>query len=155
MSGKVHFLTPEGRRKLEEELDHLRTVKRKEVAENLASAVDEGDLSENAGYEETKRMQAFVEGRIREIEAILADAQVLTDSDNHDTVMLGASVTVREEGEAPETYQIVGHAEADPLKGRISNESPLGRALIGRHIGDQVTVQTPGGLVRFAIVAIS
>ncbi|MHB1296650.1 MAG: transcription elongation factor GreA [Anaerolineae bacterium] len=155
MADRVHFLTPEGRRKLEQELEYLRTDRRQQVASNLKSAVDEGDLTENAGYEESKREQAFVEGRIREVEAILANSQVLDlESGSQDKVSLGARVTVAEEGEEPETYHIVGRAEADPTKGRISNESPLGRALLGRKMGECFDVQTPGGVVRYQIVSI-
>ncbi len=154
MAERVHFLTVEGRQKLEKELDFLRTVKRPQIAANLKSAVDEGDLSENAGYEESKRDQAFVEGRIRDIEAILSNAQLMEDHSNHDTVVLGVRVTVVEDGSEAETYLIVGRAEADPSRGRISNESPLGRALMGRRIGDRVTVNTPGGVADFEILAI-
>lgn len=154
MAERVHFLTPEGKEKLIQELEFLRTVRRQQVAESLKSAVDEGDLTENAGYEETKREQAFVEGRIRDIEAILASAQVLEEESPCDVVSLGRRVTVREEGHEPETYQIVGRAEADPWQGRISNESPLGRALLGRRVKERIEVQTPGGLARFEIIAI-
>jgi len=154
MAERVHFLTPEGRQKLERELDFLRTVRRPQVAANLKAAVEGGDLTENSGYDESKREQAFVEGRIRDIEAILCTAQVLTGNGNHDLVTLGARITVTEEGGEPETYQLVGRAEADPLKGRISNESPLGQALLGRQIGDKVRVNTPGGLTSFEIIAI-
>lgn len=155
MADRVHFLTPEGRRKLEQELEYLRTERRQQVASNLKSAVDEGDLTENAGYEESKREQAFVEGRIREIEAILSNSQELDlEAVVQDKVALGARVTVAEEGEEPESYFIVGRTEADPTKGRISNESPLGRALIGRRVGDAIDVQTPGGILRYQIVSI-
>ncbi len=155
MADTVHFLTPEGRQKLETELEYLRTVKRKQVAENLKAAVEEGDISENAGYDEMKREQAFVEGRIQVVEAILANAQVLRASGNGEIVSIGSRVTVAEDGESPETYLIVGRAEADPVKGRISNESPLGRALLGHSIGDQVCVETPSGNIHFSIIAIS
>ena len=154
MPDRMHFLTPEGKKKLEEELEHLRTVRRPEITEHLRSAIEEGDITENAGYEETKREQAFVEGRIRDIEAILANAQVLEEGAQRDIVSLGRRVTVREEGHEPETYQIVGRAEADPWQGRISNESPLGRALLGRRVKERIEVQTPGGLARFEIIAI-
>lgn len=154
MVERVHFLTPEGQQKLEKELEYLRTVRRAQVAANLKSAVEGGDLTENAGYDESKREQAFVEGRIREIEAILSTAQILTNSGQCDSVSLGARVTVVEDGGEPETYQIVGRAEADPSKGRISNESPLGRALLGRRIGDRVRVDTPAGVTWFEIIAI-
>jgi len=154
MALRVHFLTAEGRQKLEKELEFLRTVRRQQVAANLRSAVDEGDLSENAGYEEAKRDQAFVEGRIRDIEAIVSNAQLMEDDHNHDSVGLGTRVTVVEDGCEAETYQIVGRAEADPSRGRISNESPLGRALMGRRIGERVTVHTPGGVADFVLLAI-
>jgi transcription elongation factor GreA len=154
MTDPIQFLTPEGKKKLEDELEYLRTVKRREVAANLKAAVEEGDISENAGYDESKRDQAFVEGRIQEISTILANSRVLEETDNHEIVSLGAHVTVIEEGETPERYQLVSSAEADPLAGRISNQSPLGRAIIGGHVGDRVDVQTPGGLVTFEIAAI-
>jgi transcription elongation factor GreA len=154
MNVNTHFLTAEGKQKLLEELEYLRTVKRQQVAENLKSAVDEGDLTENAGYEESKRDQAFVEGRIRDLETILASSQLLKDGHRSDIVSLGAHVTVAEDGLDPETYQIVGRAESDPVEGRISNESPLGRALMGRRMGDAVQVHTPAGVTRFEIIAI-
>ena len=157
MAEGTQFLTAEGREKLLKELEYLRKVRRPQVARDLKEAIDGGDLSENAGYHESKRDQAFVEGRIREIEAILSSAQILDGQDdgNRESVTVGAQVTVAEEGGEPETYQIVGPAEADPLAGRISNESPLGRALLGRSIGETVDVATPGGVVRFEIRAIA
>jgi len=154
MAPKVHFLTPEGRRRLEEELQLLVTVKRKQVADDLRSAREGGDLSENAGYEESKRQQAFVEGRIQELEAILSNAQVLEVNACHDVVALGTHVTVAEEGGDAETYRIVGQTESDPLAGRISNESPLGAALLGKEVGDRVQVQTPDGILYFHVLAI-
>jgi transcription elongation factor GreA len=154
MAERVHFLTIEGREKLQKELEFLRMVRRPQVAASLKSAVDEGDLSENAGYEEAKREQAFVEGRIREIEAILGNCQIMADHNDHEVVGLGMRVTVNEVGGDAETYMIVGRAEADPLKGRISNESPLGRALMGRRLGEKVSVSTPGGITDFQILAI-
>ncbi len=154
MAERVHFLTPEGRDKLQRELDNLRNVRRSEVAESLKSAVDEGDLSENSGYEESKREQAFVEGRIRDLEAILSSVQILEENSRRDVVCLGCRVTISEDGGAPETYQIVGRTEADPARGRISNESPLGKALLGRRTGDEITVQSPDGALRFAVLTI-
>jgi transcription elongation factor GreA len=157
MADRVSFLTAEGRDKLLKELEYLRTKRRFEVAQHLKSAVEGGDLSENAGYEESKREQAFVEGRIRDIEGILGHAQLLNDSahGNHEKVDVGMRVTVVEQGGADrETYQIVGRAEADPKRGRISNESPLGKALLGCRIGDTVQVSTPGGLVHFEVITI-
>lgn len=155
MSTRVHILTPEGKRKLEQELEFLRTVKRPQIARDLRSAIQEGDLSDNAGYVETKREQAFVEGRIRTIEVTLANAGVLEDLDRRDEVSLGARVTVLEEGrDSPETYRIVDPAEADPSAGRISDESPLGRALLGQGVGKKVKVRAPGGPICFEILAI-
>jgi len=154
MAENVHFLTAEGRVKLEQELNHLRDVRRIEVAESLKAAVEEGDLTENAGYDETKREQAFIEGRIRELEAILSNARVLSDSVKSDVVLLGSNVTVAEGDFDPETYQIVGRTEADPVKGRISNESPLGKALLGKRPGDVVRVDTPGGTTYFKVLSI-
>jgi transcription elongation factor GreA len=154
MAERVHFLTPEGKDKLQKELDYLRNVRRPEIAESLRSAVDEGDLSENSGYEESKREQAFVEGRIRDLQAILSSAQILVESPRRDIVCLGCRVTISEDGREPETYQIVGRTEADPTQGRISNESPLGKALLGRRSGDEVTVQSPDGALRFEVLTI-
>ena len=155
MPYRTHFLTPEGKRKLEAEVEYLRTVRRKEVAVNLKSAIEDGDLSENAGYEEAKREQAFVEGRILDVEAILGNARVLEESDGQgDLVAVGSRVLVVEEGQSdPEAYHIVGPAEADPAAGRISNESPLGRQLLGRRIGDKISVDTPGGVLYFEILS--
>ncbi len=155
MSEKVQFLTPEGRRKLEEELEFLRTTRRREIAESLKAATEEGDITENSAYDETKREQAFMEGRIAIIEAILANAQVLERADGGNVVTVGSKVTVLESGlDDAETYMIVGQAEADPLAGRISNESPLGRALLGRSVGDEVAVHTPSGLIHFEVLNI-
>jgi len=154
MADKVHILTEEGIKKLKEELDLLSNVRRKEVAQRLRNAIEDGDLSENAGYDEAKREQAFVEGRIREVEAILRNARLLGHAEHNGVVTTGSTVTVVEEGCDPETYQIVGAVEADPAAGRISYESPLGRSLMGHAEGDRVEVETPSGLIRFKIVAI-
>jgi transcription elongation factor GreA len=154
MSRKVHYLTPEGRQKIEQELDHLRNVRRAEIARHLKDAIEEGDLTENAGYSESKREQALIEGRIAELEEILANAMELERDEASEVVALGTQVTVVERGFDPETYQIVGAAEADPARGRISNESPLGKALIGRRPGETIQVQTPGGVVAFEVTAI-
>lgn len=155
MSDRVHVLTPEGKEKLEEELHHLRSVRRAEVADHLRDAIDEGDLTENAGYDEAKREQGFVEGRIRELEAILANARILECARDTDRATPGCRVTVAEDGEEPETYHIVGALEADPAAGRISYESPLGRALMGRAVGDRVEVRTPSGVLRFRVLEIA
>jgi transcription elongation factor GreA len=155
MSSKDIFLTPEGRRKLEEELEFLRNVKRPEVATRIQAAKAEGDVMENAGYDEAKTQQAFLEGRILTIENMLKNAVIINDAGPSDCVRVGSRVTIVEEGGEPETFRIVGSAEADPGNGKISNESPLGKALLNRIVGDMVEVRTPGGLLRVRIEAIS
>jgi len=154
MTDKIQYLTAEGRQKLEEELEHLRTVRLPQVAARLKEAIAEGDLTENAGYSESKREQGLVVGRILDIEAILANAQHLDSNVKADCVTVGSRVTIAEDGSAPETYQIVGVAEADPTAGRISHESPLGKALLGHRVGDHVEAMTPSGLLRIRIVSL-
>ena len=145
------FLTRQGFQKLQEELEHLRTVKRQEVAQRLHEAVEgSGDLGVDldAEYEAAKNEQAFVEGRIQELEIILAAAHIINDPSTHldpTVVTVGDTVLIQEDGSEPEEYTIVGAAEADPRSGKISNESPLGRALINHHPGDIITVDAPGG----------
>jgi len=139
------FLTSEGFTKLQDELEHLRTVKRAEVANRLHEAMDGGELIENAEYEAAKNEQAFVEGRIQELDLILATARVIKENGNTDLVQVGSKVTIQEDGSNPETYTIVGAAEANPREGLISNESPIGKALINHHPGDKVNVDAPGG----------
>ena len=154
MNGEPNYLTPEGKRKLEEELAYLETTRRKELAERLHVAVKQGDLSENADYIQAKEEQGFLEGRIRTIQAMLRNV-VLIEEQSGGEVRLGSRVTVAEDGsDEHELFMLVGAAEANPLEGRISNVSPLGQALLGRHIGDVVTVQAPRGEVVFRIVAI-
>lgn len=150
---KEIYLTPEGRKKLEEELEYLSTVKRQEVAELIASAKEEGDISENAAYDEAKRQQAFLEGRIQDIRRILNNATIIDQSDGpSEYVQIGSQVTVVEDGfDEEETFRIVGSAEANPGEGFISNESPIGKALLGRRIGERVTVETPSGTLTFEI----
>jgi transcription elongation factor GreA len=153
MSSKS-FLTLEGRQKLEEELNHLRTVRRVEIAEAIHDAKSDGDVMENSGYEEAKRQQAFVEGRILTIETILENSVLIEANGSKETVSLGSRVTVVEEGVEPETYYLVGSAEANPRNGRISNESPMGKALMGHRAGDRVAFDTPGGRVEVEILRI-
>jgi len=142
----VTYLTREGYDKLQEELEYLRTVKRREVAERLHEAMEGGELIEDAEYEAAKNEQAFVEGRIHELETILANARVIDPSlSRSEIVQVGAKVTIQEGSNEPETYIIVGPAEANPRLGRISNESPLGRALIDHRVGDEVRVDAPDG----------
>ena len=154
MTDKPIYLTLEGKKKLEEELDYLVNVRRREVAEAIRSAKEEGDLSENSAYEEAKLSQGFVEGRIQTIEAQLRNAVIIEKNGNSDEVHMGDQVTVEEEGFGQETYQIVGSAEADPLDGKISNESPIGQALLGAKVGQTVTAETPGGHISFKVVEI-
>ncbi|MCW5881209.1 MAG: transcription elongation factor GreA [Anaerolineae bacterium] len=152
---KEVFLTPEGRQKLQEELDFLINVRRPEVAQRIKEAKEEGDVSENAGYDEAKTQQGFLEGRIQELEHVLKIAKVIDEPDSADRVQLGSTVTVSEGGDGDEeTVKIVGSAEANPGQGLISNESPLGKSLLNRVAGDRVSVQTPGGVLQFKIVAI-
>jgi transcription elongation factor GreA len=141
------FLTREGYDKLQEELVRLRTQKRQEIAQRLHEAMEGGELIENAEYEAAKNEQAFVEGRIKELEILLATARVIDESAiDNESVHVGTKVTIMEEGEPdPETYTIVGAAEANPALGKISNESPLGRALLGHKEGDKVQVDAPAG----------
>lgn len=147
MAEKPIFLTPEGRAKLEAELENLRTVRRAEVAERIHSAKEEGDIMENSAYDEAKNEQAFVEGRIMTIEQMLKNAVMIDAIRASGQVGVGSYVTVVERGSREhEVYQIVGSAEADPAKGRISNESPVGRALLGQPVGKEVQVKTPNGV---------
>jgi len=154
MTNQKTFLTPEGYQKLEEELDLLKNVRRPEVAAAIHEAKMDGDVSENAGYEEAKRQQAFLEGRIITVETMLKNAVLIEANGPSDTVILGSRVTVVEDGFDPETYIIVGSAEANPGDGRISNESPLGKALIGQKEGDTVAFETPGGQVQMKLISI-
>lgn len=152
----VVYLTPDGLRQLEEELEHLTTVKREEISIKLEAAISQGDLKENADYHDAKEEQGFIEARIRDIEDSLRRAQIIEDFGPSDVVRVGSTVTVSEDGyDEEETYVIVGAAEADPAEGRISNESPIGSALLGARAGDTVLVETPGGAIEFAIRSIS
>jgi len=154
MADKPIYLTVEGKKKLEEELNYLVTVRRKEVAAAIQSAKEEGDISENSAYDEAKLAQAFLEGRVQTIEAQLREAVLIAKNGNADRVNVGSHVTVEEEGFDPETYHIVGSAEADPLNGKISNESPIGKALLGAKIGDTVRAETPNGQLVFKVKKI-
>jgi len=139
------FLTRDGHQKLQEELEYLRTVKRQEVAERLHEAMEGGELIEDAEYEAAKNEQAFVEGRIQELEILLANARVIEETGKMEVAQVGAKVTIQEDDNDPEEYTIVGPAEANPRNGRISNESPLGRALMDHRAGETVRVDAPGG----------
>ena len=155
MVAKPIYLTPEGKKKLEEELEYLTTVKRAEVAEAIKQAKEEGDLSENSAYDEAKSAQAFLEGRIQTLEAQLREAVVIEETAEKGVVALGRTVTITEDGtDDPETYRIVGSAESDSLNGVISNESPMGSALMGKRVGDVVTVKAPSGEFQVKILKI-
>ena len=154
MSAK--FLTKEGFQKLQDELEHLRTVKRQEVADRLHEAMEGGELIENAEYEAAKNEQAFVEGRIQELETLLASARVIEEEKNHlaDMVEIGSTVTIQEQGYDPESYTIVGAAEANPREGKISNESPIGKAILNHAVGETVHVETPDGTYKVKIIKV-
>jgi len=147
------YLTPEGAAKLRSELAELTGPRREELSRRLRSAIQMGDLSENADYHKAKEDQAFLEGRIQEIEAVLRTA-VIVEKTNSDVVTVGSTVTVQEEGFDPETYYVVGAKEADPRNGKISNESPIGRALMDHKAGDVVEAETPGGKIKVKILKI-
>ncbi len=147
------YLTREGFGKLQQELEYLRTEKRKEISVRLQEAMEDGELIENAEYEDAKNEQAFVEGRIKDLELLLANARIIDESDNeNEVIQVGSSVTLQEEGMEPETYMIVGPAEAEPRLGRISNESPIGKALLNHKVGDKVKVEAPGGAYEITVI---
>ena len=154
MAVQTTFLTPEGLKKLEEELEYFRTVRRQEVAQRLRAVLEEQDILENAEYEDAKNEQAFVEGRILTLEDILKNVAIIEEGGPTDRVGIGSRVTVAEEDGETETYHIVGSVEADPKRGRVSNQSPLGRALLGHRVGDEVIINVPDGVLRFRITAI-
>ncbi len=154
---KKHVMTFEGVKKLEEELEFLKTVKRKEITEKIKVALGFGDLSENAEYTEAKNEQAFVEGRIVQLENLLKNADVVDESDApKGTVNIGSKVKVKDyDLDDTIEYFIVGSAEADPINGKISNESPVGKALMGKKKNDVVEASTPAGMIKMKIMAIS
>ncbi|MDY6868366.1 MAG: transcription elongation factor GreA [Chloroflexota bacterium] len=141
----VNYLTPEGKEKLVAELQELKSKGREELATRLKHAISMGDLSENADYHKAKEDQGFLEGRIQEIESILKNSEVIENKSNYDQVDVGAHVTIQEEGYPPETYHLVGRKEADPQDGKISHQSPIGKALMGHKAGEVVEVKLPNG----------
>ena len=147
------YLTPDGAAKLEAELKELTGPRREELSQRLRSAIQMGDLSENADYHKAKEDQGFLEGRIQEIEAVLRTA-VVVEKKHSDVVTVGSTVTVQEESFSPETYYMVGAKEADPRNSKISNESPIGKALMDHKVGDVVEAETPGGKIKFKILKI-
>ena len=148
------YLTRQGFDKLQEELDYLRKVKRQEVAERLHEAMEGGELIEDAEYEAAKNEQAFVEGRIQELEMLLANARVIEEGIQRDVIGIASRVTLQEDGNDPEVFTIVGAAEANPREGRVSNESPLGRALMDHRVGDVVRVDAPQGSFTVKILKV-
>ncbi len=154
----TNFLTKEGFQKLQEELDHLRTAKRQEVANRLHEAMEGGELIENAEYEAAKNEQAFVEGRIQELDILLATAHIIEESNGkgkkNEPIQVGSKVTIKEGNFEPESFVIVGAAEANPREGKISNESPIGKAILGHKLGDVVKVETPGGTYNVKITKV-
>ena len=154
MTQRETFLTPEGLKQLQEEMEHLRNVRRQEVAARIHKASETGGTVDNAEYDEAKSEQAFVEGRIRELEAILANAVVASHDKKSGVVDIGTSVTVVDEEGKKQKYFVVGSVEASPLEGKISNESPVGRALMGRKVGDEVEIETPAKVIKLKITDI-
>ena len=151
------FLTKDGYQKLADELEFLRSTKRLEVANRLHEAMEGGELIENAEYEAAKNEQAFVEGRIQELEMILASARVIDEKvtkGKGDLVQVGSTVTIKEDGTSAEKYTIVGAAEANPRNGKISNESPIGKAILNHRAGEEVNVEAPGGMFKVKIVKV-
>ena len=155
MATKQTILTDEGLKKLEDELEQLKTIKRKEVAEKIKVALSFGDLSENSEYDEAKNEQGKLYSRIAELDEILSNYVIIEENETLDAVHVGSTVVVEDvEFEETETYSIVGSQEADPMNGRISEDSPFGRALIGKKAGEEVNVEAPAGTIRYKIVEI-
>lgn len=148
------YLTLEGLEKIKSELKDLKNTRRKEIAVRLRSAIQMGDLSENADYHKAKEDQAFLEGRIQELEFLVRNAKIIDNNKTTGVVNLGSHVTIQENDDPPETYYLVGPKEADPRNGRISYESPIGQALIEHRVGDVIQVETPSGKVKFKILKI-
>ncbi len=154
MAEKEVYLTRGGQTRLEAELEHLRAVRRPQVAEELHRAKEAGGTVNNGEYEDAKNDQAFVEGRIQELEKLLSGARVVEHREGALMVGVGSTVTVKRQDGQTEEYELVGSVEADPAKGMISNVSPVGRALLGRKVGAQVQIKVPAGIVKLTIVAI-
>ena len=150
-----HYLTAEGAARLRAELEELKGPKREDLARRLREAIEQGDLSENADYSQAKEDQGFLEGRIQELEALLSLATIIDeDSNSNGVVTVGSHITIQEGDNAPEKYHMVGATEAKPSEGRISNESPIGKALMGHREGEKVTTETPGGSITFKILKV-
>lgn len=155
MSQKPVFLTPEGLAKLEDELEHLRNVRRPEIAQKIHRAMEMGSIANDPEYEDAKNEQGFVEGRILTLEKIINNAAIISKEEAPpEWVKLGAKVRVINQDGDSEEFTIVGSAEANPSMGTISNESPVGKALLGRRVGEEIQVLVPAGVLRFTVVAI-
>jgi transcription elongation factor GreA len=154
MNNKPTYISREGLEKLRTELDEMVSLRRPEIAQRIHDAKEHGDLTENAEYEDAKNEQAFVEGRIQQLEALIKNATLIEENHGNDHVSIGSTVKV-DGPDGKESFTIVGSTEARPTEGRISNESPVGRALLGRKKGDMVTVQVPAGDIAYKIVQIS
>ncbi len=157
MAEKETLLTHEGLEKLEKELDHLKTVRRREVAERIKQALEFGDISENSEYEDAKNEQAFIEGRILTLEKMLRNAKVIDDADvKTDKVTIGSTVKLKDlQSNEVLEYTVVGSAEADPLNYKISNESPVGQAILGQKVNATVSVTVPDGIIKYKVMKIA
>jgi transcription elongation factor GreA len=152
---EVTYLTAEGADRLRNELDFLKGPSRDALAQRLRAAIEQGDLSENADYTAAKEEQGFLEGRIQELDRVLSNVVIIQEkSQPRQLVEIGAHITIQEEGDTPETYHLVGPNEADPRTGRISHESPIGKALMGHAVGETITAETPNGSIKFVIKEI-
>lgn len=155
MSQQETYLTPEGKERLKTELEDLMGPQRKALSKRLRSAIEMGDLSENADYHKAKEDQAFLEGRIQELKYIIGNATIIEDDGKpKDVVTVGAHVTIQEDNYPPETYHVVGAKEADPQNGKISHASPIGNALMNHRAGEIVEAEAPGGTIKFKILKI-
>jgi transcription elongation factor GreA len=152
---EVSYLTAEGLEKLQKELKNLKSTVRNELSARLRAAIQMGDLSENADYIQAKEEQAFIEGRILELENLLSNVKIINENGKKDgKVDIGSTVTVQEANYPEETYYVVGPKEADPINGKISYESPIGKSLLNRKIGDEVVVDTPGGKIKLKVIKV-
>lgn len=155
MAEKQVMLTEEGLKKLEEKLDHLKTVRRGEIAERIKQAIEFGDISENSEYEDAKNEQAFIEGEIMTLEKMLRNSQIIEDGLGNETVHLGNTVIIKDlEFNEDLEYTLVGSAEADPTEFKISNESPVGQAILGQKVGSTIEVHVPAGVLQYKIIEI-
>lgn len=153
---KTHYVTEEGLKKLREELDYLVNVKKKEIAQRLKEAIEYGDLSENTEYQIAKSDQAMTEVRIAELEEEVKNAQIIDHKKKKTTIEIGSTIKVQNmtDKDPAEVYTIVGHTEANPMENRISNESPIGAAMLGRAVGDTITVKVPAGTYEYKVLEI-